>query len=61
MSGGQGAKVRGCGSEGAGKGLANLKLPTREGWEAGGLGLMLCNLGHLRPSLSLTSLFGQRV
>lgn len=38
------------------KALQALKLPAREGWEAGGLGLMLCNLGYLRPSLSLTIL-----
>lgn len=58
MSGGQGAKVAQRGQKRA---LQALKLPARKGWEAEGLGLMLCNLGHLRLSLSLTILFGQRV
>lgn len=61
MSGGQGAKVRAVARKEQERALQTLKLPTREGWEAGGLGLMLCNLGHLRPSLSFTSVFGQRV
>lgn len=52
------AKVAWRGQE---KALQALKLPAREGWEVGGRRLMLCNLGHLRPSLSLTILFGQRV
>lgn len=58
MSRGQGAKVARMGQKRA---LQALKLPARKGWEAGGLGFMLFNLGHLRLSLSLTILFGRRV
>lgn len=55
------AKVQDCGLEGARKGLAGLKGACQGKLGDRELGLMLCDLGQLRFSLSLIILFGQRV